>query len=182
MSRDNKLKQVFRNTFNWYFEQKKPTPRSEKPWWRPDSIEDGWFGQDPIQDPRTKYDFEKQFNFRYVQPIFNLPITDMFAVPLQRQQNKCADLELKALECVEYYGASRGSMICQDYYDDWHECSHHTLSKLRVRAMQMQRNKRYYEYVRGEREYNTVYRPLPAPHSLHEPLRTFKNDFTDHFQ
>ena len=65
LSRDNKLKQVFRNTFNWYFEQKKPTLRSEKPWWRPDSIEDGWFGQDPIQDPRTKYDFENQFNYRY---------------------------------------------------------------------------------------------------------------------
>ena len=63
-----------------------------------------------------------------MKPFFNLPITDMLAVPLTRQHNKCAALELKCLECIEYYGAHRGTVICQDYYDDWHECAGQNLS------------------------------------------------------
>jgi hypothetical protein len=45
--------------------------------------------------------------------------------------------------------------------------------------MQMQYLKKYYEYVRGERDYSTVYQKLPAPQAFHEPLRTHKNDFSD---
>ena len=63
--------------------------------------------------------------------MFNLPVTDMLAVPMARQHNRCADLELKALECIEYYGAQRGIVLCQDYYDDWHECSAHNLQVIR---------------------------------------------------
>ena len=46
--------------------------------------------------------------------------------------------------------------------------------------MQLQYQKKYWEYVRGEREYNTVYKPIPPPQALLEPLKTHKNDFTDH--
>jgi hypothetical protein len=35
----------------------------------------------------------------------------------------CDKIELKALECVEYYGVSRGLKICRDHYDDYLECT-----------------------------------------------------------
>ena len=63
-----------------------------------------------------------------MKPLIHLPITDLLAVPLMRQHHQCADLELKALECIEYYGAHRGTVLCQDYYDDWHECSSNNLT------------------------------------------------------
>ena len=37
-------------------------------------------------------------------------------------QNPCVELEVNAMECVEYYGIKRGSVICKDYYDDFLEC------------------------------------------------------------
>ena len=53
-----------------------------------------------------------------MKPLIHLPITDMLATPLMRQHNQCAALELKCLECIEYYGAHRGTVICQDYSID----------------------------------------------------------------
>ena len=35
----------------------------------------------------------------------------------------CADFELKAQECIEYYGAKQGITACKDWYDDYMECS-----------------------------------------------------------
>ena len=66
-------------------------------------------------------------NYRFTQSLFNLPITDMLAVPMMRQHTKCADLELKSLECIEYYGAQKGIVLCSDYYDDWYECQGNNL-------------------------------------------------------
>ena len=66
--------------------------------------------------------------FRYVKPLLNLPTVDLFGYALMRQHSRCANLEMKCLECIEYYGAHRGSIICQDYYDDWKECSSTNLS------------------------------------------------------
>ena len=66
--------------------------------------------------------------FRYVKPLLNLPTVDLFGYALMRQHSRCANLEMKCLECIEYYGAHRGSIICQDYYDDWKECASTNLS------------------------------------------------------
>ena len=63
-SRDNKLKKVFRNTTDWLFGQKKPTPRSEIPWYYPNAHWDGWFDQDPITVPRPKYPLEQSHQLR----------------------------------------------------------------------------------------------------------------------
>ena len=80
------------------------------------------------------------FNFSYHKPLFNLPIQDPFAQPLMRQHGKCGDLELKCLECIEYYGAHRGTIICQDYYDDWKECAGKNLSvRLNVKIIIIQK-------------------------------------------
>ena len=35
----------------------------------------------------------------------------------------CGDFEMKALECIEYYGAKQGITACKDWYDDFIECS-----------------------------------------------------------
>lgn len=34
----------------------------------------------------------------------------------------CADFEIKAIECIEYYGAKQGITACKDWYDDYIEC------------------------------------------------------------
>ena len=34
----------------------------------------------------------------------------------------CADFEMKAMECIEYYGAKQGITACKDWYDDYMEC------------------------------------------------------------
>ena len=34
----------------------------------------------------------------------------------------CADFEMKAMECIEYYGAKQGITACKDWYDDYIEC------------------------------------------------------------
>ena len=49
--------------------------------------------------------------------------------------------------------------------------------RLRVRAMDLQYKKKYWEYFRGEREY--PYQPIPHPQGFFEPLRSYKNDFSD---
>ena len=34
----------------------------------------------------------------------------------------CADFEIRAIECIEYYGAKQGITACKDWYDDYMEC------------------------------------------------------------
>jgi len=179
LSHDNLFKKLYRRTTDYWYEAKKPTPRSEIPWWKPTSFNDGWFSRDPITEPRPKFPLSWDYQFKHTQPFLNLPVTDMLALPVCRQNTKCADLELKSLECMEYYGAQRGVVICQDYYDDWHECQSKNLQFLRLRMMQKQYMKKYFEYTRGERDYSTVYHQIPPPNAFEEPLRTKKNDFSD---
>jgi len=181
LSKDTKLKKLCRDVTDWMFTRQKPISRYDQPWYYPKRWHDWKWSQDPFIEPPEPYRLEKEMNYRYTKPLLNLPIADMLAQPLTRQFQKCADLELKCLECLEYYGAHRGTVLCQDYYDDWKECSAGNLSELRVRAMQLQHHKKYWEYVRGEREYDTVYAPMPSPQGFDEPLRTHKNDFSEGF-
>jgi len=177
LSKDTKLKQVFRGFTNALYEWGKPTPRTELPWYNLSRWIDLDLGQDPLKEPRKEYRLERQFNLLYNRPTIDLPTIDLFGYAVMRQHHRCGDLEMKCLECIEYYGAHRGSIICQDYYDDWKECSSTNLSRLRVRAMDLQYKKKYWEYFRGEREY--PYQPIPHPQGFFEPLRSYKNDFSD---
>ena len=47
----------------------------------------------------------------------------------------CADFELKAVECIEYFGAKQGMTACKDWYDDYIECQTGAKQWLRIRAM-----------------------------------------------
>ena len=62
--------------------------------------------------------------------MFNNFLTDLGACPSDNQGKPCGDLEIKALECLEYYGTQRGYAICKDLYDDYQECRYH---KVQVR-------------------------------------------------
>ena len=56
LSRDTALKRSFRSFTEWMFDQKKPTPRKEQPWWSPLSKFDGWFFE-PIVVPAKEFTF-----------------------------------------------------------------------------------------------------------------------------
>ena len=51
------------------------------------------------------------------------------------QGGLCADFELKAMECIEYYGQKQGLTACKDWYDDFIECQGKAKQRLRLRAM-----------------------------------------------
>ena len=53
------------------------------------------------------------------------------------QGQMCADFELKALECIEYYGAKQGITACKDWYDDYIECSTGNVSPLSLPHWQL---------------------------------------------
>jgi hypothetical protein len=38
-----------------------------------------------------------------------------------------------------------------------------------MEAIRREQNKRWLQYMKGEREYDTVYKPLPKPHAYFEP-------------
>ena len=60
--------------------------------------------------------------FRYWTPALHSFLTDWSAVTNEQATRPCGDLELRALECIEYYGRQRGYVICKDVYDDFTEC------------------------------------------------------------
>ena len=57
-----------------------------------------------------------------VNPAVHNIITDWTNAPGESMTAPCGDLELRALECIEYYGRQRGYVICKDVYDDFTEC------------------------------------------------------------
>ena len=62
LSKDTKLKQVFRGFTNALYEWGKPTPRTELPWYNLSRWIDLDLGQDPLKEPRKEYRLERQFN------------------------------------------------------------------------------------------------------------------------
>lgn len=52
----------------------------------------------------------------------NADLYNFFGRP--REVNReCGDLELDALECLEAYGARRGTALCASYVSDFRECA-----------------------------------------------------------
>ena len=64
LSRDNLFKKLYRRTTDYWYEAKKPTPRSDIPWWKPSSFTVGWFSRDPITAPRPKYPLSWDYQFK----------------------------------------------------------------------------------------------------------------------
>nr|XP_045606252.1 uncharacterized protein LOC123763223 isoform X2 [Procambarus clarkii] len=63
-------------------------------------------------------------------PAFRTPLTDLTGRLLTHQSSpKCADFEMRAMECLEAYGVQRGRIQCIDYLDDLRECAFETKQK-----------------------------------------------------
>lgn len=44
------------------------------------------------------------------------------AIPNSQHYDKCGDMEMRMMECMEAYGADRGAQKCADLYQDFKEC------------------------------------------------------------
>lgn len=58
-------------------------------------------------------------------PAFRTPMTDLVGGLLTHQTgSRCADFEMRAMECLEAYGVQKGRVRCVDYLDDLRECTY----------------------------------------------------------
>lgn len=59
----------------------------------------------------------------FLSPFLRNPITD-FTGPLMSAQTglRCADFEMRLMNCFEAYGYPKGIEKCEAYYDDFKEC------------------------------------------------------------
>lgn len=60
-------------------------------------------------------------------PAFRTPMTDLVGNLITHQTaTRCADFEMRAMECLEAYGVQKGRVRCVDYLDDLRECAFQT--------------------------------------------------------
>ena len=71
-------------------------------------------------------------------------------------------MELKALDCLEAYGLTRGVTKCEDLITDFQECSLRVKEVSRYVAMRSERERQYHA---GERTKENRYAPPPKPDS-----------------
>lgn len=56
-------------------------------------------------------------------PFFRSPFTDLTGSLVNHQQyDKCGNMEMQMMECMEAYGYERGKLKCKDLIEDFHEC------------------------------------------------------------
>ncbi|XP_044736213.1 NADH dehydrogenase [ubiquinone] iron-sulfur protein 5 [Chrysoperla carnea] len=81
-------------------------------------------------------------------PFFKTPLTDLTGCIINNQNfGKCADLELKYMDCIEAYGLDRGKKKCEVLMEDFKEC--HLKTKQFKRLWEM-RKERHRQYLLGE--------------------------------
>ncbi|XP_017768177.1 PREDICTED: NADH dehydrogenase [ubiquinone] iron-sulfur protein 5 [Nicrophorus vespilloides] len=94
-----------------------------------------------------------------VSPFFRTPFTDLTGCLISHQwYGRCADLELKTVECLEAYGMERGLRKCSDLMQDFRECGFRTKQISRNVAM---RDERERQYKAGERSAANLYAEPP---------------------
>lgn len=58
-----------------------------------------------------------------ITPFFRSPFTDLTGALVNCQHyDKCGEMEMKMVECLEAYGTQRGKKKCADLIDDFYEC------------------------------------------------------------
>lgn len=56
-------------------------------------------------------------------PFFKSPLTDLTGCVINHQMyDKCADMEMNVMDCLEAYGIERGMKKCKILIDDFQEC------------------------------------------------------------
>lgn len=90
-------------------------------------------------------------------PCFRTPLTDLTGGIMTHQSFiRCNDFEMRAVECLEAYGATKGKIRCQDYLDDLRECMFEIKQLARVQAMRLERHR---QWATGERSSENHYAP-----------------------
>ncbi|XP_065166782.1 NADH dehydrogenase [ubiquinone] iron-sulfur protein 5-like [Atheta coriaria] len=86
-----------------------------------------------------------------VCPWFRSPFSDLTAQLVSHQwYGRCADFELKVMECFEAYGLDKGMRECDTLIQDFKECQSRTKQRDRAMAMRMERHKQYFKGERKE--------------------------------
>uniref|UniRef100_A0A182R0K2 CHHC U11-48K-type domain-containing protein n=1 Tax=Anopheles farauti TaxID=69004 RepID=A0A182R0K2_9DIPT len=92
-------------------------------------------------------------------PFFRSPFTDLTASMVNFQQyDKCGELEMASIDCLEAYGTVRGATKCADLLADFQECAFMTKQIARFKAMRMERHRQGWN---GERKGDGYYAPPP---------------------
>ncbi|XP_068208884.1 NADH dehydrogenase [ubiquinone] iron-sulfur protein 5 [Palaemon carinicauda] len=93
----------------------------------------------------------------HIGPFCRSPLTDLSGGIMTHQYgNKCNAFEMRAVECLEAYGAAKGQEKCQDYLDDVKECMFQFKQVARVQAMRVERHR---QWLTGERKSEDHYAP-----------------------
>eukprot|EP00088_Acartia_fossae_P016814 TRINITY_DN1946_c0_g1_i5.p1 TRINITY_DN1946_c0_g1~~TRINITY_DN1946_c0_g1_i5.p1 ORF type:complete len:200 (+),score=32.08 TRINITY_DN1946_c0_g1_i5:31-630(+) len=109
-------------------------------------------------------------------PMYKTVFTDIGNVLAVCPGAKCEKFELRATECLEYYGLKQGMDACQDWYDDLMECRYNSKTMLRVKHMTQKRQREHgLEWVQGKRD--KVYEPPPKFHAYLSPHLQYSNYF-----
>ncbi|PSN43870.1 hypothetical protein C0J52_07738 [Blattella germanica] len=94
-----------------------------------------------------------------VIPFFKSPFTDLTGGLVNHQNfGRCEDFEMRMMNCLEAYGAERGSKKCKDLIEDFRECSSLKKQMLRIEAMKAERAR---QYKAGERSKDKYYAESP---------------------
>lgn len=92
------------------------------------------------------------------------PFTDIGGDLFSHQYfGRCADIEMKVVDCLEAYGLLRGKQKCDELIQDFNECSHRNKQNDRIKAMRYERER---QWLRGERSKKNHYAPPPKDDSF----------------
>jgi len=121
----------------------------------------------PVRNPQLSIGYELMKTW---QPALKNIFTEMGAYVMSSQGGICADFELKAVLCIEYYGAKQGMTACKDWYDDYIEFQTGAKQWLRMRAMFKKRHiDNHLEYLQGKRTWEETYEKPPKHNAYLEP-------------
>ncbi|XP_055642732.1 uncharacterized protein LOC129779337 [Toxorhynchites rutilus septentrionalis] len=92
-------------------------------------------------------------------PFFRSPFTDLTASMVNFQQyDKCGELEMASIDCLEAYGMNRGQEKCADVVNDFLECAYMRKQIQRFNAMRLERHR---QGLQGERKSSEYYAKPP---------------------
>ncbi|XP_023298087.2 uncharacterized protein LOC111680646 [Lucilia cuprina] len=88
-----------------------------------------------------------------ITPFIRSPFTDLTGSLINHQTyDKCGELEMNMMDCLEAYGAEKGKKMCKDLVDDFNECFTMHKQMLRFQAMRSERMKQYWSGDRKKEE------------------------------
>ncbi|XP_062551455.1 uncharacterized protein LOC134216605 [Armigeres subalbatus] len=92
-------------------------------------------------------------------PFLRSPITDLTASIVNYQQyDKCGELEMASIDCLEAYGTIRGAEKCADILSDFKECATMHVQMKRFQAMRLERHR---QGLLGDRKSSEYYAKPP---------------------